>query len=71
MKGEEIMAMYEVIVGNIGLVYTGSNGFTANVVYGTYKRQSKEGRGRAAGEDVTALRDGEIFHEYTGYLNRR
>jgi hypothetical protein len=57
---------YEVVVGNIGTVYSGRNGFEANKKYSTYMKQSKDGYGRAGGEDVTLLKDGEISKEHFG-----
>lgn len=61
------MATYQVIVGNIGTVWEGNNPIEARGVYGTYKRQSADNYGRAAGEDVTVMRDNEIFYEYAGH----
>jgi hypothetical protein len=65
---------YEVVVGNIGNVYTGKIG-GALETYETYKKQSSEGYGRAAHEDVIIvekkLGDGfmsnYIIKEYNGY----
>jgi hypothetical protein len=57
---------YEVVVGNIGSVYSGRNGFEANKTYSTYVGQSKNGYGRAAGESVTLYKDGEITKEHWG-----
>ncbi len=62
------MAQWEVIVGNIGKVWSGTNGFIANRTYGLYIRHSKNGDGRAAGEPVTLFRDNEIRKEYTGTI---
>lgn len=56
--------MYEVIVGNIGTVHTGNNPIEARKVYGEYKTLSQSGHGRAAGEPVTIMRDGDIDLEY-------
>lgn len=58
------MSHYEVIVGNIGQVYEGNKPIDARKVYGIYKRKSLSGDGRAAGEPVTVLKDGEIDLEY-------
>ena len=49
--GERYM-QFEVIVGNIGVVYRGDNRFDATVAYNTYVGQSKRGYGRAANESV-------------------
>lgn len=56
---------YQVIVGNIGIVHEGINPIEARGVYGDYKRQSQSNYGRAAGETVTILKDGEPCVEYT------
>jgi hypothetical protein len=55
---------YEVICGNIGTVYSGNDPVEANRVYGEYVRQSRSGYGRASGEPVTQLVDGEIHLEH-------
>ena len=57
---------YQVIVGNIGTVHDSNNPVDANKVYGDYKRQSEDGYGRASGESVTLLVDGEIRFEHLG-----
>ena len=57
---------YEVIVSNIGTVYEGTNGFKAIREYNAYVGISKRSIGRAAGERVTMLRDGEIHKEHIG-----
>ena len=64
------MANYEVIVGNIGTVYSGTNERDALFNARIYVDQSKSNRGRAAGQSVTIMRDGEIFHTYTGTVDR-
>jgi len=58
--------MFEVIVGNIGAVYRGTNGFDATVAYNRYVGVSKRGEGRAAGESVIMMRGGEIVREHAG-----
>jgi hypothetical protein len=60
--------MYEVIVGNIGRVFKGSHYPDAIQTFKDYKQQSKENLGRAAGEPVTLLEDGEPINEYEGTL---
>lgn len=57
---------YQVIVGNIGTVYDGSNMIEANRTYGEYKRQSLSGIGRAGGESVTLMDGEEIKYEHFG-----
>jgi hypothetical protein len=64
------MTAYEVICGNIGAVYSGTNGFEANKTFQTYAGQSKSNYGRAAGENVTMLKDGEISKEFIGTLDQ-
>ena len=56
---------YEVIVGNVGCVYRGRNGFDARVNYNRAINRSKRGVGRDAGEPVTLFRNGDIVKEYT------
>lgn len=56
----------EIIVGNIGCVYRGGNPAEANAVWGDYVNQSRRGVGRAAGESVTYLIDGEPEREHEG-----
>lgn len=55
---------YEVIVGNAGTVYKGDNERDALLNARLYVDQSKANRGRAAGEPVTVLKDGEIVEHY-------
>lgn len=61
---------YEVLVGNIGTVYSGPLFKQALKDYGEYKRQSIDNYGRAAGEPVILLQDGEPIMEVT-YLEKR
>jgi hypothetical protein len=58
------MNKFEVIVGNVGTVYNGNNYMQAMSAFSAYKKRSANGYGRAAGEDVTMLHNGEIKHEY-------
>lgn len=58
------MAFYEVIVGNIGKVFEGPNGFEARKNFNTYVGQSKRQVGRASGEQVSLWKDGDILEEY-------
>lgn len=57
---------YKVIVGNIGTVYSGSNPVRARNDFDTYVRKSEAGDGRAAGEDVTLMKNGEPEAEHFG-----
>jgi hypothetical protein len=56
--------IWEVIVGNIGTVLTTENGFDAMQTYSAYKKQSESEYGRASGESVVLLRDGDIEWEH-------
>lgn len=58
------MDRFQVIVGNIGTVHSSNNWGMACKDYGDYKKQSKDGYGRAAGEPVTMMKDGEIEFEH-------
>lgn len=60
------MHRYEVVVGNIGIVYSGFRIVDALQTYNDYVDASKEDHGRAAGETVTMMFDGEITTEYVG-----
>ena len=60
------MNQYEVIVGNIGTVYQGSNEKQAKQRFNEYVKQSKRGFGRAGGESVTLMESGEPKKEHRG-----
>jgi hypothetical protein len=55
---------FEVIVGNIGTVYSGPDAIEAENHYAEYIDQSKSGVGRAGGEEVYMMIDNEIDREY-------
>ena len=59
------MPKYQVIVGNIGQVYSGPEESEAREVYCLYRERGIEGLGRCAHEDVTLCKDGEIVAEHT------
>jgi hypothetical protein len=59
-------ARYEVIVGNIGSVYSGGFYDSSLDAFTIYKNKSINGVGRASGESVTIMRDGDIHREYIG-----
>lgn len=61
----------QIIVGNIGTVYTGTDPAKAAQDYKEYKEQSQGNVGRAAGENVTWMVDGEIHSEFVGELATR
>lgn len=60
------MANYQVIVGNIGTVYSGNDSMEANRIFDLYKQLSIDGYGRAAFEPVTLMRNNEPWIEYEG-----
>lgn len=54
---------YEVIIGNVGTMpYTSKK--LAKACFDTYVTLSKTGQTRAAHEDVTLLKNGEVIEEY-------
>lgn len=57
---------YEVVVGNIGTVYSGAGKHAAMESYERYVAMSKDGwiKTRASGEPVTLFENGEIIAEY-------
>jgi hypothetical protein len=60
-----------VVVGNIGTVVDSKEkgAYTiARKAFEEYRQMSKDGYGRAAGEDVTWLMDGEPYREFVGSL---
>jgi len=61
---------YEVVVGNVGTVYDGSSLDATLKVFKEYQDQSKSGVGRAAGEDVTVLKNGTVRWDYDGKSRR-
>lgn len=63
------MKKYQVIVGNIGEVFQGNSLKDALKRFREYRRQSKTLRGRAGGESVTLLREGEPIEWYVGHFD--
>ena len=61
---------HEVVVGNVGTVYSGEDAAVASVKYADYRELSEANLGRAAGESVTWLQDGEVYREYVGTVDR-
>lgn len=55
---------HQIIIGNIGTVYDGSNLKEAAKTFKEYKEQSREGYGRAAYEPVKWTKDGCDFAEF-------
>lgn len=60
--------MNEIVCGNIGSVYLGNDAEIAQEKYDEYVNQSKTNYGRAAGEDVYWIKNGEIYKEFVGSL---
>ena len=64
--------LYEVIVSNIGCVYSGPNKRDALFHARSYVDASKTRYGRASGESVTVLNShGDIVEEYHGELEQQ
>ena len=61
---------FQVIVGNIGTVYSGNQFMVASCKYQSYVKASKSGVGRAAGESVVMMHHDEPRLEYIGTLHR-
>jgi hypothetical protein len=57
---------WQVIVGNIGTVYDGDHRPTAMATYAAYRSASRTGRGRGAHEEVTLMRDDEVYRNTPG-----
>jgi hypothetical protein len=55
---------YILVVGNLGVMYTGSDSTTAYTDFDRYCRLSKQGIGWAADESVTLLKNGEPDQEF-------
>lgn len=55
---------YSVEIGNIGTVYDGANLRAAKRAFREYKNQSVTGYGRASGENVTLMANGNPLREY-------
>jgi len=60
------MEKFEVVVGNIGTVYSGNNFMQAQTKYTNYVELSRLNSGRASGEAVTLFHNGNIRSEYQG-----
>ena len=56
---------YQVIVGNVGTVYSGPSKRMARREYTAYVRISKAGVGRAGDENVTLMTDEDILDEFS------
>ena len=60
----------QIIVGNIGTVYDGINAGEAGRTYSSYVDMSKTSKGRAGGEDITWMVNGEIHNAHQGSLHQ-
>jgi hypothetical protein len=60
---------YEVSVGNIGTVYNGTDRDKAYECFECYVGISERGEGRASGESVAILVDGDIIEEHPGIVD--
>ncbi len=63
--------MHEIVVGNVGSVYYGTDIRSAGKAFRSYVEISKASdTGSAGGESVVWFADGEIKKEHTGSLDR-
>ena len=56
--------LHEVVVGNLGTVYSGADSLAAHKAYLGYVRASDAPYGRASGEGVTWLRDDDVYADH-------
>ena len=63
---KETKHYYEVIVGNIGMVYGGSSKMESEIHFDHYKTLSVDGVGRASGESISLWTDSEPILEHEG-----
>ena len=59
------MKRFSVVVGNIGLVYSGDNEEIAIHEFRVYKAKSRRGEGRSANEEVTLMDFNDVRMEYS------
>lgn len=57
---------YEVVIGNIGTVGSGSSKRDAVKCFNWYVRESKKGSSRVAGQSIYLMEDGNPINEYQG-----
>lgn len=57
---------WQVVVGNVGTVYDGDHRPTAMSTYIAYRAASRTNKGRAAGEQVTLMRDDDVYRQHEG-----
>ncbi len=69
----KVKRRYEVIVGNVGTIFDETGGarvkWNAKKAYLHYVEASLAGTGRAGGEGVVLMEDGEIIAEHFGENN--
>ncbi len=58
------MGKFQVVVGNVGIVYDGDNDEKAEEIFEEYIEISKSGASRAGDEPVTLMEDNDIVDEY-------
>ena len=64
------MSYCEVIVGNIGKVADTDNMVHAEEIARSYEYDSMMGIGRAAGESVYIIQDGDLVYDFVGRIDR-
>jgi len=57
---------YTVVVGNIGTIYSGNNRRIATRIWEQYRTASIYGWGKASGEFVVLMVNGEVERDYAG-----
>ncbi len=60
------MTEHEIVVGNIGVVLQTDDHREARISFVDYCKLSLDNTGRAGGESVTWMRDGELYREHLG-----
>lgn len=65
-----VVNAFEVIVSNVGTVYSGNDRAQAGNEYNDWVRLSEGTQGRASGESVTIMADGSPAVDHTGTLYR-
>jgi hypothetical protein len=61
--------MYYVIVGNVGIVFSGTSKREALLMYNVYLDHSTSHYGRCSGESVTLLQEDTIVQEHIGSID--
>lgn len=57
---------FQVVVGSIGIVYSGDDAMAAQDVFASYVRQSQGGYGKGAFKAVALMDNGMIWREHRG-----